>query len=393
MTNAAYPHLYDETPEEIAKWIREVTRLRDEDVIQYDTLFGQVNGGREIFDLTPSTSQNNYSTGITAPANVISTLRINPSNTIKITGILSTDMENGKTVRIFNSGSVTAAASRLLIIERESSSSTAANRFNWQQGIPPILLMPGDWCQFEYDSTLARWRYSSGSRHYGSIRGNFDEFDDGLGSTTPFTTSVSGVSATVAVGTYLGGDTTERSFGAVSCQTGTDTTGKAYWETSAFVTMFTGGCLLFAARCCPSSALSDGTDTYQALIGMHDASTSTDVVDGAYWRYDSTVSTDWRTGTASNSTRTLNTVTGFTVSISAYHTLGVFMNYDGTQADYFYMTGADAVTISGTSHTTNIPPNTRFFGFSAGINKTAGTTNRNLAVDWMGWRSQVKRGA
>ena len=394
MTSFRYPSLLDETPEEFGRWIREVSRIRDDDIIDGDAVNELINGRLETVSLTPAASQNNYYLGIKGANSVQSTAKISPTVTMKITGILATGVLDGKILRIVNAGSQTAASSRLLLLERESASSDAANRLNWPPGYPPIMLMPGDWAQFEYDITSTRWRYTTGTRNFMSIRGNFDEFCDQMGvGASPFTTSSTGVGAGIANGTYLGGDTTERTMGAVEVVTGTDTTGRSYLTSGDTLTMFTGGCFLYACRAVANTTLSDGTERYQIRCGFHDASSGTDAVDGAYWEYDDSVSGDWRTVTSSNSTKTKTTVTGFTVSVTVYHTLGIFVNYDGTQVDYFYMTGGDAVTVAGTSHTTNIPPNTRYFGVAAGINKTAGTTSRRADFDWVGFRTQVKRGA
>jgi hypothetical protein len=95
-------------------------------------------------------------------------------------------------------------------------------------------MMPGDWVQFEFDDSFAVWRYSTGSRDFARLRGNFDEFGEGLSSAEPFGSANSGTGTGLQTGTYLGGDTTERSLGCVSLPSGTDTNGRTYWGTSAF---------------------------------------------------------------------------------------------------------------------------------------------------------------
>ena len=349
--------------------------------------------GREVITLTPSASQDNYSTGIATSLNVVSTVRIAPSNTIKITGVSATSVANGKVLRIVNSGDPAAAASRLLLLERESASSTAANRLHWAQGCPPMALMPSDWVEFEYDTTLSRWRFVRGNRNFDSVRGNFDRFSDYMGGIgADYGSLSSGTGAAFFSSAAFGTDTTQRTIGVGAPGTGTTSTGKCFGQSSSSTTSLTTGGMLFMSRVCPE-ILSDGTETFQIRCGFHDSSDGTDVVDGVYWEYDSTTSTDWRTCTSNNSTRTKNTVTGFTASITVLHTLGVFVNYDGTQADFFYLTGADAVTIFATSITTNLPTSARAFAVSAGINKTVGTTARFMDIDWMGDRMQIKRGA
>lgn len=339
---------------------------------------------REIITLTPSASQNNYSTGAVQYADVSSTIRINPSNTIKVTGILATSFEDGKIIRISNNGVPTAAASRLLILERESASSTAANRFTWQQGYCPVFLMPGDWAEFEYDTTASRWKYTSGNRPFDNILGNFDVgTDTGVGAAT----TSSGTGAT----SLISAATDQTSYGIISSDTGTTAAGRSYLVlASATALDLTHGCNLCVTRIRPFTALSTSSERYQLRVGLHDGAAATDVVDGVYWEYDDVVSGDWRTCTSNNSTVTKNTVTGVTVSLTVWHTLGVFVNADATQADFFYQdnTTPDAVVLVATSHTTNLPAAGRWLSPESGINKTVGTTSRVAATDWQGHRAQ-----
>ncbi len=351
---------------------------------------------KEIISLTPSASQNDYATGAAVSAAMVTVLRINPANSIKISGISATSFGDGKVLRIVNSGSPTAAASRLLMLERESASSSAANRLHWAPGGLPMLLMPGDWVEFEYDTTLSRHRFVKGNRPFDAIYGNFDLFGDAAGSLAPWTGAATGTGASAtALSSSFGNNATERAFGAQFSTTGTTAAGRAYWNSVSEANLVGGGgALLSMARVIVDTNLSNGTERFQIRVGMHDGSLGTDVTDGMYWEYDDATSTDWRSCTANNATRTKNTVSGFTVSTSVFHTLGVFMNADGTNVDFFYMTGGDAVTIAATNHTTNIPTGTtRVFGVSSGINKTVGTTARAMYADWMGHRQQVKRGA
>jgi hypothetical protein len=120
-------------------------------------------------------------------------------------------------------------------------------------------------------------------------------------------------------------------------------------------------------------------------VGLNDGSGGTDVTDGVYWEYDDATSPNWRTCTAKAGTRTKNTQ-GPAVSISEFHTLGVFVNPTGTQADFFYQTGPDVVTICGTSHTTNLPGVGDYFGvqWSASRNPRARHRATSPSTGWAG---------
>lgn len=132
----------------------------------------------------------------------------------------------------------------------------------------------------------------------------------------------------------------------------------------------------------PSTA-SDGTDTYQVLIGFFDANTANQT-DGVYFLYDSqgvstgsAASANWQIVTASNSTRTFTT-TSSAVGTSTYSTLKITINAAGTLAT-FYVNGVSVGTSS-----TNIPTGTsRGLGYGARIIKSAGTNNRQQFIDYI----------
>jgi len=139
-------------------------------------------------------------------------------------------------------------------------------------------------------------------------------------------------------------------------------------------------------------ALADGTDDYFSCNLFTDAMGGSSPVDQCGWLYNRSSSTDWRTSTVSNSTETANTVAGFTPSITVAHTIGVFVNGDGTRVDFFYSVDGETWTFA-TSHTTNIPSGTsRVLGFSTGFTKTAGNGSKTMVTDWLGFKLMTKRG-
>jgi hypothetical protein len=278
----------------------------------------------------------------------------------------------------------------MILFERESTSSTAANRLSYAyQGIP-LILMPGDSIAFRYNTTTSRWEFLWGSRH-GNANAFFDVFSE-LHVNGPFTSFTSGTGATSLISAYLANDATQKTFGVSDCTTGTTSTGRCYVGTSASG-MFGGvGCALSVGRAAPQT-LSNGTETYKAYVGFNDASAAASLVDGCCWEYDQATTTDWRTVTSSNSTATKNTVTGLTVSVSVMHYLGVFCNGDWTNIEFFYSSDGDIWNFTTSTHTTNIPTGTsRLLGVSGGITKFAGTTSRSFSLDYLGYRSTFKRG-
>lgn len=97
----------------------------------------------------------------------------------------------------------------------------------------------------------------------------------------------------------------------------------------------TQGRALFLCRIMPE-VLSTGTERFQLRCGIHDGAAGTDVTDGVYWEYDDATSGDWRTCAAGGSTRTKNTVTGFTVAAGVYHWLGIWINAAWNRVEFFY---------------------------------------------------------
>jgi hypothetical protein len=347
----------------------------------------------EVISLTPSADQNNYATGISTNMNVLSEVRIAPTNSIQITGISATSVVNGKRISITNTTDPSASTARMILIPRESASSTAANRISYSpNSAVPIILMPGDTIDLIYNTTSSRWVLQSGNRH-GSPYDSFDQFNDFVGGSAPFTTSTNGTGAATAIASNFGTNTTQKAMGELQCTTGTTTTGGCHVGTSSAMTLAAlGGCALFLSRQAVDT-LSDGTDTYIARAGFNNGTGSTAPTNGVYWEYDQTTSTDWRTVANNNSAATKNTVTGFTVSTTVMHYTGIFINGDWTNAEFFYSTDGDTWTIFSTQTSTNLPTNARSIGVRTGIIKSAGTTSRAIQSDYMGWRYMIKRGA
>jgi hypothetical protein len=77
---------------------------------------------------------------------------------------------------------------------------------------------------------------------------------------------------------------------------------------------------------------------------------------------------------------------------SNYVYLGIFLNGDWSRADFFSSTDGRVWSFHD-SVSTNSPSGLQPLGFSAGINKTAGTTPRNLSIDLQAVRYDSPRGS
>jgi hypothetical protein len=123
--------------------------------------------------------------------------------------------------------------------------------------------------------------------------------------------------------------------------------------------------------------LSDGTNTYEAFFGFGEIVVGTaSIVDGIYFRYLQTDSSGkWIAVTKSNSTKT-ESATDITVAADTDYELEISV-YNGSA--YFYINKVLKSTIS-----TNIPTGTAraTSGPIGMILKSAGTTARNMYVDW-----------
>jgi hypothetical protein len=118
---------------------------------------------------------------------------------------------------------------------------------------------------------------------------------------------------------------------------------------------------------------------------MGDTTGAGDMVDGIYFRYSDNLSSgNWEICTANNSTRT-QTDSGIAAPINAVCKLRIVLDGD-TAVAYFWIDYAYAGSIN-----TNLPTaSTRAYApYLAKIEKTAGTTSRNLYIDFFDWTALV----
>lgn len=346
-------------------------------------------GDPDVIALTPSANQNDYSTGaVLVNAFTRTLVRIAPTNSIKITGIDATGAVDGKTIIFENTTDPVGASARIIIFERESASSSAANRITYPPTNMPLILLPGESMGFIYSTATSRWVACSCADPAAFFTLYTDCFTQ---IPYPFAQNTGGTGSTMSITQYLATDTTYKTQGTINCVLGTNTNGRSYVTTGITSLMLGYGSFISLSRL-GIAVLSDDTDSFIVQAGFSDSNTTLPT-DSVTWVYEHSSSTDWRTRTSSNGTATQNTVTGFTVTVDTMQYLGTFINGDATNADFFYSTDGETWTFTA-PHTTNIPSGTaRIVGCQTGGHKTAGTTSRNIAVDSVGFRSIMKRGA
>jgi hypothetical protein len=324
---------------------------------------------------SPSANQNNYNPSNLKYSNV---LRLTPTADIIITGLAGG--YEGRRIRIEND-----STDYMVILSPQNTSSSASNRFTHSLTNFPLIMLPNDWAEYVYDNTDARWELTNSTREP-TPPGSCDRFTDLDTGDAQGTTS--GTGASTQTGTYLV-NSTEKPFGVWQTDTGTTATGRAHIGSSSNNSLVPAqGCALFLCRLAVEQT-STSSERFQIFAGFHDAQGSTNVTDGVYWTYRDEVSANWLRGSAAASTRT-ETASGVTVDTN-YIWLGIFLNANWTRAAYFYSTNSLDWTIDGTN-TTNLPSSTQLVSWAVGINKTVGTTQRNLSIDLMGYRLLHQRG-
>lgn len=205
----------------------------------------------------------------------------------------------------------------------------------------------------------------------------FDDFTGGS-STSIFTGYIAGTNSSSQVGTY-GQDLTERAIGVLQSDTGSTSTGRAGLGTvSGSVARAGAARFVYEARHA-LEAISTLTETFFFRCGLTDSFTvGGDGTNGMYFRY-----TDLQNGgrfeavsrVAGVEVQTIDT--GFAPDLD-YHLYRVEISANGQQATFFI----DDVLVA-TINAPNLPGGGNPFGAGYFIQKTVGTTQRNVSTDWM----------
>lgn len=171
-------------------------------------------------------------------------------------------------------------------------------------------------------------------------------------------------------------NSTQQALGQISLETGTNAAGRAgFASDETFLFGWAEFALEWFGRVV---TLATVAQNYNCYLGFSDGFlVAGEPTDGAYFEYDFDVSPNWRIVTANNGTRTKVT-TSVVVSAVDLQKLKVVVNNTGTSAEYF-IDDVSAGTI-----TTDIPTGAgRFFSMGTKIEKTAGSTNRQLLLDYV----------
>lgn len=332
----------------------------------------------------PSADQDDYNPTGFARASVV---RLNPSASINVSGLVAQPKGAIKTL-------INVTTDFMVLLTHEDPSSAAANRLNFGSAIPFYILMPGEAVTFYYDATTARWRFLSG--HHGPNLGvQFDVFSDwteafsptNAAAAGPLNAELSGTGASVQVGTF-GADATERAIGILQMDTGTTASGRAgIYNGSNTCLAPQQGAALFACRIAVE-ALSTGSDRFQVFAGFQDMRGAAAPNDGVYFKYDDAASANWRVACKGGGTESVADAGGPLAVGTTYVILGIFVNPGWTRADFFYSSDSIAAVVSGagTQSGGNMPISTELTNVGISINKTIGLNQRNMDIDWIGWR-------
>lgn len=346
--------------------------------------------GDDIHSATPGSDQNNYDAGSLADLINCKGLRLGITASMKLTGLAAT--YDGHEITLANT-----STDYLLWLENQSTSSSAANRFDLPNGFP-FFLMPSDRITLRYSSVSSRWQAVSASANISQMGLTlFTDFIGGKGTANlahaggGVTVFASGTGAAAASSTYLA-NTTERPLGIIQVTSGTTTTGRAgVGDNGTDQIIPTLGAALSVARLAVQTTVT-GTETFQVLSGFLDSLAAGATTDGVAWnnRWNGSAA-EWSQDRWAATTAT-RTTTGSPTPDNNYIWLVVFVNPGWTRADFLYSTDSVSFTLAS-SPTTGFPSSTqRTSWVPAQIIKSAGTTARLVAVDLAGYRVDYVRG-
>jgi len=177
--------------------------------------------------------------------------------------------------------------------------------------------------------------------------------------------------------------TIQSAYGIARLSTATNTNGGYRFNTNSLSYQFGTNPFRFESLT-RVNAVSDGTDTFQYIVGFWDTSAAISQTDGAFFLYDSQgVSTgsaatgNWQLVTASNSTRTYTT-SSVAIDTTNLQKLRIDINAAGTSVTFYI----NEVLVG--THTTNIPTGaSRLVGSGNYLQKSAGTNARTVDIDYM----------
>ncbi len=204
-------------------------------------------------------------------------------------------------------------------------------------------------------------------------------FDDFLSSTFAGNTGWTSVASGAGTGPVAGGlgDLFNRCVGTVAQHTGSTSAGRSTLYHGTIGIGCDYGAFSIQYRV-DIPVLSDGTDTYSCIWGFGDTTgAAIQQVNGIYFRYDSTTSSNWILETANGSVRTSTiSSTAVTAGTAAWTTLRIDVNAAGTLATYS-VNGTSIGTVS-----TNLPVYPTQFTPLMKIVKSVGTNDSVIYTDY-----------
>lgn len=289
--------------------------------------------------LTPSqitADQNDYNPTGLANANV---LRLDADQTRAITGLAGG--YDGRIIRIVNVG----AADSTLLLRRQNTGSTAANRFMLARD---LMLDTGESVTLQYDGTSSRWRTLTQPTPTGAVARATPRIDtDFLGATgagtmeahLPFDVALlsSGTQSKVA--------NEANHSGILRITSSTTTNSGAYVRSAADALLVQGGEsfeIIFRIQTLTNTTI---------RFGLIDTATSADCVDGVYLEIPSTGAAVLKT--SSNSTRTTS-ATVATLSTATWYRARIEVADDAASATV-YIFDASGNQLGTATNSANMP--------------------------------------
>ena len=199
-----------------------------------------------------------------------------------------------------------------------------------------------------------------------------------------WTTAAGGSGSSAQMGTY-GVNGVEKAIGVLQLDTGTTSTGRfSILRASNLIQL--GFCNFDQVWRLALEALSAPTDRFIASFGFHDNSAAGDAVDGVYFRYSDNLNAgQWQCVARSNNIETL--VNTSVAANANYNIFRIFINETATLAE-FYINDVLVASIAS-----NIPSVAgQYTGIQAKIEKTVGTNQRNLSIDYHTQKSEWSGG-
>lgn len=306
---------------------------------------------------------NDYALSATASVTVV-----DADQTRVITGM--TGGADGRMMTLINDG----ASDSVLILRREDTGSTAANRFAMNAD---AVLDPSESAVFWYDSTASRWRLISTTESEDTRRRYLPFYDtDFLGGATAGTleASLPWDLGLISTGTQakVAGDGVRR--GILRCVSSTTTNSGCQVTGDLTAYRIAGG--EFAEYIIKVDTLT--TSTFR--FGYLDTATSTDAVDGVYIEVPSTGAAVCKT--SNNSTRTTS-ATIATLSTATWYRLRIDVDNTAANATCTIF-DANGNSLGSQTNSANIPTTAGRETGQGYVLTNSGTTAVNLAqVDYM----------